>query len=231
MRNPVMFIVEIGSGPDDVSVPPRLLRRRRHAERVRRSRRGLAVVHRAVRQLRRGDGRRARQGAGRHAAQDAGRDGRRESADADGTIDEKSSSALAASATCASSSPARSSPATARSSRASPRSTSRRSPVSRRRSSASRAATARRSPAARGCCRDEIVVRITSKPGETFLDRMIALVEGANRQKTPNEIALNILLAGLDHHLPARGRHAAAVRDLLAAPSRRSSCSSRSWCA
>ncbi|HTL83927.1 MAG TPA: potassium-transporting ATPase subunit KdpB [Acidimicrobiia bacterium] len=44
---------------------------------------------------------------------------------------------------------------------------------------------------------DEITVRITSKPGETFLDRMIALVEGASRQKTPNEIALNILLAGL----------------------------------
>ena len=44
---------------------------------------------------------------------------------------------------------------------------------------------------------DGIVVRITSKPGETFLDRMIALVEGAERQKTPNEIALNILLAGL----------------------------------
>ncbi len=44
---------------------------------------------------------------------------------------------------------------------------------------------------------DEINVRITSNPGETFLDRMIALVEGAERQKTPNEIALNILLAGL----------------------------------
>jgi K+-transporting ATPase ATPase B chain len=44
---------------------------------------------------------------------------------------------------------------------------------------------------------DRIVVRITSKPGETFIDRMIALVEGANRQKTPNEIALNILLASL----------------------------------
>ena len=44
---------------------------------------------------------------------------------------------------------------------------------------------------------DEITVRITSKPGETFLDRMIALVEGASRQKTPNEIALTILLAGL----------------------------------
>ncbi|HJY72530.1 MAG TPA: HAD-IC family P-type ATPase, partial [Streptosporangiaceae bacterium] len=44
---------------------------------------------------------------------------------------------------------------------------------------------------------DRIVVQITSKPGETFIDRMIALVEGAQRQKTPNEIALNILLAGL----------------------------------
>ncbi|TML10908.1 MAG: potassium-transporting ATPase subunit B, partial [Actinobacteria bacterium] len=44
---------------------------------------------------------------------------------------------------------------------------------------------------------DEIVVKITARAGETFLDRMIALVEGANRQKTPNEIALSILLAGL----------------------------------
>ena len=44
---------------------------------------------------------------------------------------------------------------------------------------------------------DHIKIRITSNPGETFLDRMIALVEGAERQKTPNEIALNILIAGL----------------------------------
>jgi len=44
---------------------------------------------------------------------------------------------------------------------------------------------------------DQIKVKITSNPGETFLDRMIALVEGAERQKTPNEIALNILIAGL----------------------------------
>ncbi|HLA12632.1 MAG TPA: potassium-transporting ATPase subunit KdpB [Pyrinomonadaceae bacterium] len=44
---------------------------------------------------------------------------------------------------------------------------------------------------------DQIKVRISSNPGETFIDRMIALVEGAERQKTPNEIALNILLAGL----------------------------------
>jgi potassium-transporting ATPase ATP-binding subunit len=44
---------------------------------------------------------------------------------------------------------------------------------------------------------DEVVVKITTKPGETFIDRMIALVEGAARQKTPNELALNVLLASL----------------------------------
>src|SRR3979411_2740107 len=44
---------------------------------------------------------------------------------------------------------------------------------------------------------DQIKIKITSNPGETFLDRMIALVEGAQRQKTPNEIALNILISGL----------------------------------
>src|SRR5207248_10792839 len=42
-----------------------------------------------------------------------------------------------------------------------------------------------------------LVVRITANPGETFLDRMIDMVEGAKRQKTPNEIALNILLAAM----------------------------------
>ncbi|MET9931543.1 MULTISPECIES: potassium-transporting ATPase subunit KdpB [unclassified Streptomyces] len=44
---------------------------------------------------------------------------------------------------------------------------------------------------------DRIVVRITTKPGDTFIDRMIGLVEGADRRKTPNEVALNILLASL----------------------------------
>ncbi len=44
---------------------------------------------------------------------------------------------------------------------------------------------------------DQVRIKITSNPGETFLDRMIALVEGAERQKTPNEVALNILIAGL----------------------------------
>ncbi len=44
---------------------------------------------------------------------------------------------------------------------------------------------------------DHLILRITAEPGKSFLDRMIALVEGASRQKTPNEVALNILLAGL----------------------------------
>src|SRR4029078_280036 len=44
---------------------------------------------------------------------------------------------------------------------------------------------------------DKLVIRVTQEPGKSFLDRMIALVEGAERRKTPNEIALNILLAGL----------------------------------
>ena len=44
---------------------------------------------------------------------------------------------------------------------------------------------------------DRIVIKITTEPGQSFVDRMIALVEGSVRQKTPNEIALNILLAGL----------------------------------
>ena len=62
---------------------------------------------------------------------------------------------------------------------------------------------------------DRIVVRITQKPGESFIDRMIALVEGANRQKTPNEIALNILLAALTIIFLLSVVDAAADGDLL----------------
>ncbi len=57
-------------------------------------------------------------------------------------------------------------------------------------------------------------IKITSNPGETFLDRMIALVEGAERQKTPNEIALNILIAGLTIIFLFAVVDAGAVRDL-----------------
>ena len=61
---------------------------------------------------------------------------------------------------------------------------------------------------------DQIKIKITSNPGETFLDRMIALVEGAERQKTPNEIALNILIAGLTLIFLLAVVDAAALRQL-----------------
>ena len=77
---------------------------------------------------------------------------------------------------------------------------------------------------------DWLVVRITANPGETFLDRMIALVEGAKRQKTPNEIALDILLAGAHDHLPAGDRDAAAVLDLQRRRPRGRARRSRSRC-
>ncbi|GAB3844258.1 hypothetical protein GCM10027610_058400 [Dactylosporangium cerinum] len=91
---------------------------------------------------------------------------------------------------------------------------------------------------------DRIVVKITQKPGESFIDRMIALVEGANRQKTPNEIALNILLASLTiifllavatlqplaiYSKGCRRSHRTASRwTATASPA---SCSCRCWCA
>ena len=67
---------------------------------------------------------------------------------------------------------------------------------------------------------DTLTVRITANPGETFLDRMIALVEGAKRQRTPNEIALFILLSGLTIvFLLATATHP-AVRPLRQRPAR-----------
>ena len=69
---------------------------------------------------------------------------------------------------------------------------------------------------------DRIVVEITQEPGESFLDRMIALVEGAARRKTPNEIALDILLAGLTLIFLVVVVDAAAVRRVRAARTSRS---------
>ena len=62
---------------------------------------------------------------------------------------------------------------------------------------------------------DFIKVRITAAPGSTFIDRMIALVEGAERQKTPNELALSILSGWAHHHLPDRLRHTMADRQIF----------------
>ncbi len=76
---------------------------------------------------------------------------------------------------------------------------------------------------------DQIKVKITSNPGETFLDRMIALVEGAERQKTPNEIALNILLAGLTIIFLVGGCDLAAFCDLRWLSRKRYLCWCRYW--
>ena len=57
---------------------------------------------------------------------------------------------------------------------------------------------------------DWLIVRVTASPGEGFLDRMISLVEGAKRQKTPNEIALRHPAGGIHHHLPRCLRHVVA---------------------
>ena len=61
---------------------------------------------------------------------------------------------------------------------------------------------------------DRIIVRISQEPGESFLDRMIALVEGAKRQKTPNELALNLLLVALTFIFLMAHGHPAAHGDL-----------------
>ena len=177
----------------------------------------LALVHGALRQLRRGDGRGPRQGAGRRAAQGAPRrhgEEARRSRSATRDVRRRRRPRRCARATSCWSRRATSFPATARSSRASPRSTRARSPARARRSSARAAATAAPSPAARACSPTGSSCASPPIPGETFLDRMIAMVEGAKRQKTPNEIALNILLAALTIIFLLATRHAAAVLDL-----------------
>ncbi len=68
---------------------------------------------------------------------------------------------------------------------------------------------------------DKLIIRISADPGQGFLDRMIALVEGANRKKTPNEIALTIFAGRADAHLFGGHGHALAVQLLLGGPQRR----------
>ena len=205
-RSPVIFVVWVGSLLTTVLavVDPVGLRRRC---------RGLALGDRALRQPGRGRRRGPRQGPGRHPAR--GHAPRRWpvgwSAVPDRSREEQvAGERPARSATSSSSRPARSSPATATSSRAWPRSTSRPSPASPRRSSASPVATGARSPAARPCCPTGSSCRSRRSPARRFIDRMIALVEGAARQKTPNEIALDDPADDADDHLPA-GRHGHAA--------------------
>ena len=190
-----MFVTELGARSRRSSSSRTSATRRTKANVFAGSRRRLAVVHRPLRELRRGDGRGTRQGAGRDAAQDARRDDAHGGA---GRRDDRGGAELAA---------RRRRPGRRHGRRDHPR---RRRRVEGIASVDESAITGESAPVIResggdrsavtGGTRvlsDEIVVRVTAAAGESFLDRMIALVEGASRQKTPNEIALDILLAGL----------------------------------
>ena len=195
IRNPVMFIVELGSVITTVDLRPRPRPRAHGQPLVRRRDRRLALADGPVRELRRGDRRGPRQGAGERAARDQDDDAcarRTESGaieevpapelqrgdvvvvdageviPADGEIIEGVGSVDESAITGES------------------------APVIRE-------AGGDRSAVTGGTklLSDRLVIEVTQEPGKSFLDRMIALVEGAERRKTPNEIALNILLAGL----------------------------------
>ena len=209
VRNPVMFIVELGSVITTVIFVAQPRARRHGRSLVRRRDRRLALADRAVRELRRGDRRGARQGAGERAARDAHddqraalRDGREvpapelqrgdvvvveagEVIPADGEIIEGVGSVDESAITGES------------------------APVIRE-------AGGDRSAVTGGTrlLSDRLVIEVTQEPGKSFLDRMIALVEGAERRKTPNEIALNILLAGLTITFLAAVVTLQPVRDL-----------------
>ena len=195
IKNPVMFIVEVGSLLTTIVFVQELAGGDRPAA-VHRPGRVLAVVHGAVRELRRGDGRGPRQGAGRHAAEDADRDGR-EPARGRRPHRDRCRRRACARATSSWSRPASSFPADGEiiegvASVDESAITGESAPVIRESGGDRSAVTG-----GTRVISDWIKVRVTSDPGHTFLDRMIALVEGAERQKTPNEIALNILLAVL----------------------------------
>ena len=189
-KNPVMFVTEVGAAVTTLD-----LFFTRDSRLVRAPDLPLALVHRALRQLRRGHGRGPRQGPGRHPAQEPHQDqrqqarpqrhdhvGRRrdlrkgdlfivtanELIPADGEIIEGAATVNESAITGES------------------------APVIREAGGDRSAVTGGTTVLS-----DQIKVRVTANPGESFMDRMIGLIEGAKRQKTPNEIALSILLSAL----------------------------------
>ena len=186
-----------GGGADHGPVHPRPRDRRRRA-RLLLPDQSLALVHRAVRQLRRGRGRGPRQGAGGDLAQDQDRDGGQAAAATPASTDFESLPAtglkqgdlvlVEAGDLIPSDGEVIEGVASVNEAAI----TGESAPVIRESGGDRSAVTG-----GTQVISDWIKVRITAQPGSTFLDRMIALVEGAERQKTPNEIALNILLAGM----------------------------------
>jgi K+-transporting ATPase ATPase B chain len=192
-KNPVMFVVEVGALLTTVSLSATCCRRR--GPEVRSADRPLALVYRVIRQLRRSHGRSARQGASRQPAQDQDRRVG-QTLTSSGKIEEVTASALRAGdvVTCDAGEliPGDGEVIDGIATVDESVITGESAPVIRESGGDRSAVTG-----GTRVLSDHIKVRITSNPGETFLDRMIALVEGAERQKTPNEIALNILIAGL----------------------------------
>ena len=190
-RNPVMFIVEIGAVWSTILAIAA-------AELVRLDDRVLAVADRPLRQPRRGGRRGPRQGPGRLAAEGQVRHrGRADGWQRTPVPRRRSPRPRCRRATSSSSRPAQVIPGDGDvvegiASVDESAITGESAPVIRESGGDRSAVTGGTTVLS-----DRIVVRITQKPGESFVDRMIALVEGANRQKTPNEIALNILLAAL----------------------------------
>ncbi len=201
IKNPVMFVVEVGSVLTTVLLIQDTIR---HAARPRlqSADHSLALVHGAVCELCRGHGRRPRQSAGRYAAQGQGRD-HRITVSAP-TVALKPSPVRCCAAETSSASKLRNIIAGDGEVIEGVASVDE-SAITGESAPVIREAGGDRSAVTGGTrvLSDWIMVRITSNPGETFLDRMIALVEGAQRQKTPNEIALSILALRAHHRLPA----------------------------
>ena len=192
VRNPVMFIVELGSVITTVIFVLDLVARAHGRPLVRRRDRGLALADRAVRELRRGDRRRA---AARRRRTRCARRARRRSR------------ACATAARCPAPELQRGDVVVVEAGEVIPADgeiiegvgsvdesaiTGESAPVIRESGGDRSAVTG-----GTKLLSDRLVIEVTQEPGQSFLDRMIALVEGAERRKTPNEIALNILLAGL----------------------------------
>ena len=179
-----------------VAVPDPRHRDRRGRDRIRAADRPVALVHRALRHVRRSDGRGARQGAGRVAAQDQDRHARqpavRQRADREGLLVEAAGRRCRGLSAAGEVIPGDGEVIDGIATVDESVITGESAPVIRESGGDRSAVTG-----GTRVLSDQIKIKITSNPGETFLDRMIALVEGAERQKTPNEIALNILIAGL----------------------------------
>ena len=217
-----MFVVLVGQRADDADPDPRPRRRpRRH--RLHAAARALALVHGPLRQLRRGDGGGPGEGAGGRAA---GKPACRLARSAWRTRRTTWSSApcsppsCGAAITCwfrrATLIPADGEVVEGVASVDESAITGESAPVIRESGGDRSAVTG-----GTRVLSDWLVVRITANPGETFIDRMIALVEGASRQKTPERGRAHHPALGSHHRLPARGRDPAAVRGLQRSRGRR----------